>query len=168
VNIGSPADCQSFGEGNCGGESTYENAVFTAPYTQGNSLHSNIVGSNGIATASSQDPSKGGSGLNYFSNPVTAYAGFRRLILGVDTNSGGAGILRALPTWNLDFAVNKDIKIPIREGMGLTFDMQVSNLLNHFQASGPSLNIDSPSTFGTITGQANTPRQFTFGLRLHF
>ncbi len=168
VNIGSPSDCQSFGEGNCGGESTYENAVMTMPYTQGNSVHSNIVGANGIATASSQDPSKGGSGLNYFSNPVTAYAGFRRLILGVDTTSGGAGILRGLPTWNLDLGVNKDFKIPFREGMGLTFDMQASNILNHFQASNPSLNLDSPSTWGTITSQANTPRQFTFGLRLHF
>jgi hypothetical protein len=168
VNIGSPSDCQSFGEGNCGGESTYENAVMTMPYTQGNSVHSNIVGANGIANASSQDPAKGGSGLNYFSNPVAAYAGFRRLILGVDTTSGGAGTLRGLPTWNLDFAVNKDFKIPFREGMGLTFDMQASNILNHFQASNPSLNIDSPSTWGTITSQSNTPRQFTFGLRLHF
>jgi hypothetical protein len=168
VNIGSPSDCQSFGEGNCGGESTYENAVLTSPYTQGNSLHANTVGSAGIGT--SQNPATGGSGLNYFSNPVAAYNQFRRLILGVDTTSGGSGVLRGLPTWNLDLGVNKDFKLNFRgrEGMGLTFDMQVTNLLNHFQASNPSLSLDTPSSWGTITSQANTPRQFTFGLRLHF
>jgi hypothetical protein len=167
VNIGSPSDCQSFGEGNCGGESTFENAVFTQPYTQGNSAHENITGSGGVAT--SQSPAIGGSGLNYFSNPQAALSGFRRLILGVDTNSGGAGILRGLPTWNMDLGVNKDFKIPFREGMGLTFDMQATNILNHFQPGNPSsLNIDTPSSFGVITSQANTPRQFTFGLRLHF
>jgi hypothetical protein len=166
VNIGSPSDCQSFGEGNCGGESTYENAVFTQPYTQGNSRHENVVGTNGIAT--SGNASVGGSGLNYFANPAAGLANFRRLILGVDTNSGGAGVLRGLPTWNLDFAVTKDFKIPFREGMGLTFNMQASNVLNHFQPSNPSLNIDTPSSWGVITGQANSPRQFTFGLRLHF
>jgi hypothetical protein len=108
--------------------------------------------------------------LNYFSNPVAAYNQFRRLILGVDTTSGGSGVLRGLPTWNLDLGVNKDFKLNFRgrEGMGLTFDMQVTNLLNHFQASNPSLSLDTPSSWGTITSQANTPRQFTFGLRLHF
>jgi hypothetical protein len=40
--------------------------------------------------------------------------------------------------------------------------------LNHFQPANPSLNIDSPGSFGVVTGQANTPRQMEFGLRLFF
>jgi hypothetical protein len=64
--------------------------------------------------------------------------------------------------------VSKDFRIPLREGMGLTFNAQFLNMLNHFQPGTPSLNIDSPTTFGVITTQANTPRQMEFGLRLHF
>jgi hypothetical protein len=41
-------------------------------------------------------------------------------------------------------------------------------VLNHFQPSNPTLNLDSPATFGVVTGQANSPRQMEFGLRLHF
>jgi hypothetical protein len=168
VSVGSPANCQSFGEGNCGGETAQENAVLTSPYTQGNSLHENITSTSSVAT--SGNPAKGGSGLDYFSDPTAAYAEFRRLILGLDTTSGGAGILRGLPTWNLDMAISKDFKISFkgREGMGITFNAEFSNMLNHFQASNPSLNIDSPSSFGVISSQANSPRQIEFGLRLHF
>jgi hypothetical protein len=131
--------------------------------------------------ASSGNPAKGGSGLNYFSDPNAAYSQFRRLILGVDTTGGGAGVLRGFPTWNLDMAISKDFKIPIkgREDIGLQFNAQFSNIMNHFQpgmsttngSTGQSasfVNIDSPTTFGVVTTQANTPRQIEFGLRLHF
>jgi hypothetical protein len=166
VNINS--DCQSFGESNCSSDSTIENAVLTSPYTQGNSTHQNVAGSNGIGTAG--NPAKGGSGLNYFSDPAAAFSQFRRLILGVDTTDGGAGVLRGLPTWNLDMAVNKDFKIPNkwREDVGLTFSAGFFNIMNHFQPSNPSLNIDTPTSFGVITSQANSPRSMEFGLRLHF
>ena len=60
----------------------------------------------------------------------------------------------------------KDFRI--REGMGATIIIQASNVLNHFQPSSPSLNIDSPQTWGEISGQANTPRQMQFGLRNNF
>jgi len=40
--------------------------------------------------------------------------------------------------------------------------------MNHFQPSNPTLNLDSPGSFGVITGQANNPRQMEFGLRVHF
>jgi hypothetical protein len=170
VNIsgGGTNNCQSFGESNCSSDSTYENAVLTSPYTQGNSTHENVVSSTTVA--SSGNPAKGGSGLNYFSDPNAALGQFRRLILGVDTTDNGAGVLRGLPTWNLDMAVSKDFKIPFRgkEGIGLQFNAQFSNMLNHFQANSPSVSIDSPTTFGVITTQANTPRQIEFGLKLHF
>jgi len=34
--------------------------------------------------------------------------------------------------------------------------------------SNPSLTLTSPTSFGVINGQANTPRQMEFGLRIHF
>jgi hypothetical protein len=75
-------------------------------------------------------------------------------------------VLRGLPTWNLDATLSKDIRV--REGIGATLIFQFTNVLNHFQPSNPSLNIDSPQTWGVISGQANTPRQMEFGLRVHF
>ena len=54
------------------------------------------------------------------------------------------------------------------ERVGATLIIQANNVLNHFQPSSPSLNIDSPQTWGVISGQANTPRQMQFGLRIHF
>jgi hypothetical protein len=169
VNLGSPANCQSFGESNCSSDSTYENAVLISKYTQGNSVHSNVTSSTSIA--SNGNPAKGGSGLNIFSDPTAAYNQFRRLILGVDTTSGGAGVLRNFPTWNLDLAVSKDFRI--REGMGLTFNAEFANALNHFQpglTNSTSMNLDSQANWGVVTGPAtgNTPRQIEFGLRLHW
>jgi hypothetical protein len=41
-------------------------------------------------------------------------------------------------------------------------------VLNRFQPSNPSLDIDSPQSWGVINGRANTPRQMQFGLRIHF
>jgi hypothetical protein len=34
--------------------------------------------------------------------------------------------------------------------------------------SNPTLSLTSPTTFGRITTQANTPRNLEFGLRIHF
>jgi hypothetical protein len=91
---------------------------------------------------------------------------FRRLILGFDTNGGGSGYLRGFPTWNVDMQITKEISV--KEKIAAQFSVQISNVLNHFQPSTPSLNIDSAANFGVVTGQANNPRQMEFGLRLKF
>jgi hypothetical protein len=101
-----------------------------------------------------------------FADPSAVYSGFQRLTLGVDTRSGGAGPLRGFPVWNLDLAVNKDIRI--REGMGASLSFQFVNVFNHFQPANPGLNIDSPAGWGVIGGQAIPPRQIEFGLRIFF
>jgi len=166
VNLsgGGTSNCQSFGESNCSSDSTYENAVLTSKYTAGNSLHDNVTSTTSVASAG--NPAKGGSGLNIFGDPNAVYGQFRRLIPGVDHTSGGTGTLRNLPTWNLDMAIAKDFKVS--EQIGVTFNAQFSNMMNHFQAGVPGLNIDSPTSFGVITTQANTPRQIEFGLRVRF
>ncbi len=179
VNIGSGTfNCQSFGESNCSSDSTTENALLIAPYTGGNSAHYNVTSTTSVG--STGNPAKGGSGVNLFANPQAVYNELGRLVLGVNENGGGAGVLRGLPTWNLDLQVAKDFKIPLREGMGITFSAQFSNLFNHVQPSLTSpltttsntsttyLNIDNPTNFGVLTQQGNSPRQIEFGLRLYF
>jgi hypothetical protein len=175
VNIsgGGTNNCQSFGESNCSSDSTYENAVLVYPYTGGNSAHENVSSVPGSSVASAGNPAKGGSGLNLFANPGQVFSEFGRLVLGVNGSGGGAGVLRNLPTWNLDMQVSKNFAIPLREGMGLTFTAQFINMMNHFQpgvTTASQLSIDAPTTFGVITGAAtgNNPRQIEFGLRLHF
>jgi hypothetical protein len=87
------------------------------------------------------------------------------MILGLDTTGGGAGVIRGLPSWNLDATASKDIRAT--ERLGATIIFQFTNVLNHFQPSNPSLNIDSPQTFGVISG-GGASRQMEFGLRIHF
>ena len=160
---GSASAYQGFGQSNSTSiTSSAECAVASSSFTGGNTLHAQVPGSNGVGT---NNP----TGLNLFGDPATVYSQFRRCVLGQDTSCGGYGNLRGLPTWNLDASVTKDIAV-WREGRaGATFSFQVTNVLNHFQASNPSsLALTSPTTFGRITGQANTPRNVEFGLRIHF
>jgi len=164
INTGTNQNCQSFGEMNCAAGNTNENAVLIAPYTGGSSAHDNLTltGKIGLNTNAANK----GTGINMFANPDEAYSQFRRLILGLDHSGGGAGRIYGLPQWNLDLSVAKEFKFT--ERVGMTFLAQFANVLNHFQPGNPTLNIDSPQTFGHITTQANTPRQIEFGLRVHF
>lgn len=161
---GTNQNAQAFGEEYGNSNSAYENAVLLTAYTGGNSLHQGVVATGGIGTTGNL--SAGGSGLNMFANPAAVYSEFGRLVLGLNTDAGGAGVLRGFPTWNLDTTISKEIRGTERVSATLIF--QFTNILNHFQASNPTLNIDSPQTFGVVNGQANTPRQLEFGLRIHF
>jgi hypothetical protein len=171
VNIGSASntDAQSFGEVYGNSNSAYENAALLSPFTGGNSAHYNISVPSGCGV--SGNASTGGSGINLFANPAAVCGEFRRLILGYDSNAGGAGIIRGFPTWNLDANLSKDIRFTEQVGATLTF--QFSNLLNHFQPANPGLNIDSPGSWGVVTNQAVSTngvqsRQMEFGLRIRF
>jgi hypothetical protein len=67
--------------------------------------------------------------------------------------------------------VSEDIRATERIGATLIF--QFSNILNHFQPANPTMNIDSPSTWGVITNQATSAnglqaRQMEIGLRIRF
>jgi hypothetical protein len=73
--------------------------------------------------------------------------------------------MRTVPRWNLDLGVHKTIAV-WREGMGADFSFQFTNIMNH--VGQPTMTVTTPSTFGRITGTANTPRNMEFGLRLHF
>lgn len=164
IQSGTNGSCQSFGEMNCNEGSTNEQAPFLVPYKGGNSAIKNTTVTGAIGT--NTNPANGGVGINAFHDPAAVYAGFRRLILGLDHNGGGTGRLRGMPTWNLDLSVAK--KFQFTERVGMMFLAQFANVLNKFQPGNPSMTLDSPASFGNITSQANTPRQIEFGLRVHF
>jgi hypothetical protein len=169
VTTGSNSNAQAFGEVYGNGNSANENAVLIAPFTGGNSAHYNVSVPSGCGL--NGNPSRGGSGINLFSDPNAICAQFRRPILGLDVRDGGAGVIRGFPTWNLDATVAKDIRATERISATLMF--QFSNLLNHFQPANPSMNIDSPQTWGVVTNQATSAnglqaRQMEFGLRIRF
>ncbi|HKE29759.1 MAG TPA: carboxypeptidase regulatory-like domain-containing protein [Bryobacteraceae bacterium] len=169
VGSGSNTDAQSFGEVYGNSNTSYENAAPASPFNGGNSAHYNVSVASGCGITG--NPSTGGSGINLFANPVATCSQFRRLILGYDTNAGGAGVIRGFPTWNLDATVSKDMRF--NERLSATLMFQFSNLLNHFQPANPSMNIDGPGSWGVVTNQATTTngvqsRQMEFGLRIRF
>lgn len=164
IDVGS--NCQTFGEMNCSSGSTYENAAAAAPYTGGASAKYNVTPTSGAGINGNPAIVKGASGMNMFSDPGAVFAQFRRPVLGQDVNQSGTGIIRALPTWNLDLAIHKDFRVT--ERLAAQFLFQVTNVLNHFQPATPSLNIENPGSWGVITSQSNTPRNMEFGLRVRF
>ncbi len=169
VTTGSNSNAQSFGEVYGNGNTANENAVLVTKFTGGNSAHYNVTVPSGCGL--NGNPSRGGSGINLFADPNAICAQFRRPILGLDTTDGGAGIIRGFPTWNVDATVIKEIRAT--ERIAATLIIQFSNVLNHFQPANPSMNIDSPQTWGVVTNQATSAngmqsRQMEFGLRIRF
>jgi hypothetical protein len=170
--------CEAFGEvgtpGTSAVSSTSENAVGYMPYTGNVKAVYNDYGGTGTniwqGTQSVGTKTSGTYGLNMFANPAQVYGEFRPCVLGYDTSCGGYYNLRGLPTWNVDMNVIKDLAL-YRERVGATLFFQFTNILNHFQPSNPGtsqLSLTSPTTFGQITSQANTPRSIEFGLRIRF
>jgi hypothetical protein len=169
---GNCTSCEAFGEATppAALNSTSENAVGFMPYTGTTSVKYNqyggagsniIFGANGVGT---KVPSYG---LNMFNNPAAVYSEFRPCVLGYDASCGGPYNLRGLATWNLDLSIVKDVSF--HEGrVGAQVFIAITNALNHFQASNPSLSLTTPTSFGQIVSQANIPRNMEFGIRVHF
>jgi hypothetical protein len=154
---------QAFGEGdsvNYFANGNSENAVIIGPLGNSGVYHTN--GSGGIGTS--------GYGVNLFKNPQQAYNNIRQPILGLDTGNGGWGVVRGLPYWGLDLSVAKQFKIT--ERFNFQFSVIFINVMNHvaFADPGPGDYADtsSPSSFGTLPEQYNTPRTMEFGLRFNF
>ena len=174
---------ESFGEGQ--NSNTIETAPFgqdaavlASTYTGGNSAHYNVNIANSASGAGvNSNGGNGGNNLNMFSNPAAVYAEFRPCVLGYDTNCGGNGQIRGMPSWNVDANIAKDL--PIFERVSITLSFQFINVFNHVVMSDPYLDLSDPSDFGVLgsnnpanaisgQGQANTPRQITFNLHLRF
>lgn len=174
---------ESFGEGQ--NSNTIETAAFledgavlAAPYTGGNSAHYNVNIANSTSGAGvNSNGSNGGNNLNMFANPAAAYAQFRPCILGYDTSCGSQGQIRGMPSWNMDANIAKDFRI--WESVSATLSFQFTNLFNHVVLADPYLDLSDPADFGVLgsnnpanptsgQGQANSPRQITFNLRVRF
>ncbi len=138
-------------------------AILTAGNDFGHNLHQGVAGSGGIGTTG--DPSKGGTGLSLFANPAAVYADFRPVVLGVDTTSMG-GQIRGMGQWNTDVALAR--KLQVTERLSATVNAQVFNLFNHVQFADPSMNLQSPQSFGVVRSQENAPRLVELGLHLDF
>ena len=54
-----------------------------------------------------------------------------------------------------------------RENIRVQFRAEFFNAFNRVQFSGPTTSVTSTS-FGVISGQANSPRQLQFGLKILF
>jgi hypothetical protein len=174
---GNCTGCEAFGEVTTPGTSAVsggigEAAVGAAPYTGNISVRynesfsgtnaSNIVEGAGSVSTKTSSPY-----LQAFQNPAQVWSEFRPCVLGYDTSCAGGYGIRGLPTWNVDTSITKDLGI-YKERLSARFYVLITNTLNHFQPSGPSLTLTSPTSFGQITSQSNTPRNMEFGIRLGF
>jgi hypothetical protein len=161
TNQGAGSGGQGFGAGDSGSFFDTENCVLTKAYGGG-----------------SASPHAAGAGqFNIFGNPDGVLATLRPPILGLDTNTGGVGVFRGLPYWNMDIRLVKDIRVT--ERIGLQFQYVVTNLFNHVVFADPAvgdaqtgLGVDPTvgpgSSFGVVNSQINNPRQQQFGLRVTF
>jgi hypothetical protein len=134
--------------------------------TFGHSPHMEVH-TNGVVGVNN-DPTvyQGASGGNLFANPLAVYNSYRPVVLGIDTNTYDNGPYYGQHRWNVDIGIEKDTKIT--ERVGLQFFTQMLNAFNHMEYSDPSMNLQNPYAWGTLTGQYNTPRIIEFGMRLHF
>lgn len=159
---GSCTACQSFGQATppASTSSNADRAVSASPFTGGNQPQYNNFGSGGVGTNNPE-------GINMFADPAAVLKQFRPCVLGLDSSCGGTSSLRGAPRWNVDLTISKDIKL-VKERVGANLIIQITNVMNHMVVGNPALTLTSPTTFGRITAQANTPRNMEFGLRIHF
>ena len=126
-------------------------------------VYRGITGSGNVATTG--NPATGGSGLNLFQDPETAYNSFRRVLVSQDTTSS-RGTIYGLPRWNLDLSIGKRTRIA--RNVHAVFSAEAINVLNRVQYGNPTLNLTSPQSFGVIDSQAGNPRQIQLGFRIEF
>jgi hypothetical protein len=84
-----------------------------------------------------------------FKAPPTDAAGFFTRF-----GNEGNGIIRALPTWQMDLALMKDTKLT--ERVSMQFGVQAFNIFNHTQLGDPNqLTLDYDSGTGLLTPRPN-------------
>jgi outer membrane receptor protein involved in Fe transport len=75
--------------------------------------------------------------------------------------------IRADGTQRVDLTLGKQFRLPWREGMHVELQGRFFNLLNTPQFAAPNTSVTS-SAFGTVTSQANQPRNIQVALRIVF
>ncbi len=169
---GQPLLCTTNNNGqNFGGEdgATFtdnnENCVFTkAPSLGRPQTYRNVAGGtdpNGVAVGTTP---KGN--VNFFSNPVAVYDSVRPLLMGLDSNSGGAGRISGLSYLNVDLSIKK--RLVVWEKVSMEFTGVFTNVMNHLDFANPSMSLQSTTNWGTTKTQGNNPRQIQMGVRASF
>jgi hypothetical protein len=138
--------------------------------TLGTGVHAGVAGSGGVGTLG--DPANGGSGLNLFRDPASAFNSFRRILLSVDGRTGRANYFRGPGFWNLDLRLAKETRVTERIRYEFSFDF--FNVFNHVNLDAPSLSLNNPAAFGVFSSQFTPPnrtngaRWIQFGSRIEF
>lgn len=138
-------------------------ALPTSKLTFDEGVYHGVNGSGSVGVAG--DPANQGSGLNLFANPEQVLKSFRPIEISRDGRSG-RGVLRCLPSWNIDLAVGKTSRL--REGLKLNLTLSFFNLFNQVIFANPSLDLQNRATFGVINAQANAARSAQVSGRLEF
>jgi hypothetical protein len=120
----------------------------------------------GVAVGTAVHAGASSAAVNYFSNPGAIYDTVRPAILGLDTEDSASGPINNLGYLNLDFSIKK--KVVIYEKYSLEFSGVFFNALNHLDFGTPSLSLQTPTSWGVIKSQGNTPRQIQMGVRANF
>jgi hypothetical protein len=105
--------------------------------------------------------------VNMFSDPTTAYAGFRHDYPG---ETGARNPIRGDGYAGFDLGLGKTWKMPYNERHSLEFTWNVFNVpnLTRFDVQTASLIYDEANTFGRYTHLLTNPRIMQFGLRYAF
>lgn len=108
---------------------------------------------------------------NGASGPAQLNAFFNKAAFAVPVASApfgnlGRNSLRGLPFYQWDLGVDKNFRLPFREGMAIQFRSEFFNVLNHTNFGAPDANIND-TAFGTIRATL-PPRQIQFALKLLF
>lgn len=149
----------NFGNGNWN-TSPITGVVLPEPTATSPNGNPNAVGING-------NPDQGGAGVNMFgSQAINVYNHFRPYLLGLDGAPSPDGEFRGLSRWNADLGLNKTTAIT--ERVRMTIFAQAFNLFNHMEYNNPSMDLQSPSSWGVLYGQFNQPRVIQMGLRFWF
>lgn len=90
-----------------------------------------------------------------FSQPVAGFIG-----------SSGRNAFRGPRFFNTDLSLVKRFRI--LESLSATFRAEGYNLLNNTNFAAPALNLNTPQTFGVISGTTGSPRIFQLALRVDF
>jgi hypothetical protein len=162
---------QSFGGGDIFGISAGMLPTVPIGSMGGGGVHGGVC-STGAGSGGNACNGGTGTGLNYFSNPVAAFADFRPTLLATDTNDGRNSPLPGLGFWNFDMSLGKSTSIT--ERVKVEFSADFFNLFNHVNFLDPSFDTTNPSTFGVINTQLvpadriQGSRWIQLGLRIKF
>lgn len=147
-----------FADGNYGAWLSDGTCAIPSGHLPSLGVHSGVMGSGGIGTA-------GATGLNAFANPQAVFNSLSYPLLS-KYHRVAFDQLRSFPYWNLDLSVSKNIAATERYRM--LFRMDASNIFNTVIFAVPSLDLGSPSNFGIINTQGNSPRNIQLSLRFEF